>query len=109
MFLIEWLYMFLQTFNIKNSLVQLFLQILASLLFQKHEPNIIHESQESNSIIESNKEEIKSVKDHKSDKIIALNSESFQHENQSTSRNVVNKYIIEDGKAIFPFFTFCIS
>ena len=102
MFLIEWLYQFIKTYNIKNAVVQLFLQILASLLFQKHEPYTTEQSENKNSIIESNNEDIKSVKDYGSDKIIALKSDILALDNENSGRKATNKYIVEDGKLTFP-------
>ena len=46
-FLIEWLYLFIKTFNIKNAKVQLLLQILASLILERHEFEEVHESETS--------------------------------------------------------------
>ena len=47
MFIFEWLYLFIKTFNIKNAKVQIILQILASLLLAKHEFDQIIESNSS--------------------------------------------------------------
>ena len=47
MFIIEWLYLFIKTFNIKNAKVQLLLQVLASLILERHELDIIYESRSS--------------------------------------------------------------
>ena len=46
-FIIEWLYLFIKTFNIKNAKVQLFLQILASLILERHEFEEVNESDNS--------------------------------------------------------------
>ena len=102
MFLIEWLYHFIKTYNIKNVVVQLFLQILASLLFQKHESYTTEQSENKSSIIESKNEEMKSVKDYGSDKIIALKSDIVALDNENSDRKAANRYIVEDGKLTFP-------
>ena len=44
MFIIEWLYLFIKTFNIKNVKVQLLLQILASLILERHDFEEVNES-----------------------------------------------------------------
>ena len=36
-FIIEWLYLFIMSLNVRNIKVQLFLQLLASLIFERHE------------------------------------------------------------------------
>ena len=46
-FIIRWLYLFIKTFNIKNAKVQLILQILASLILERHEFEEVNESDTS--------------------------------------------------------------
>ena len=56
LFIIEWLYLFIKTFNIRNAKVQLLLQILASLILERHEFEDVHESDTS-----QNSEQIENI------------------------------------------------
>ena len=47
LFVIEWLYLFLKTLNIKNVKMQLILQILASLILERHDFEELHDSVKS--------------------------------------------------------------
>ena len=61
LFVIEWLYLFLKTLNIKNIKVQIILQILASLILEKHEFEELHDSEKSE---EDKKESSKKEEDN---------------------------------------------
>ena len=55
MFIIEWLYLFVKTFKFKNAMIQLLLQILASLILVKHEFEEVNESESSKSTEQNEK------------------------------------------------------
>ena len=55
MFIIEWLYLFVETFKFKNAMIQLLLQILASLILVKHEFEEVNESESSKSTEQNEK------------------------------------------------------
>ena len=65
MFIIEWLYLFIKTFNIKNAKVQILLQILASLILERYEFEEVHESTTSHSTVQDEQisKEVKIRKD----------------------------------------------
>ena len=65
MFLVEWLYLFIKTFNIKNAKVQILLQILASLILERYEFEEVHESATSHSTLQDEQisKEVKIRKD----------------------------------------------
>ena len=99
-FLIEWSYLFIQTYSNKNSLIQLFLQILASLLLKRHVISETEGSQEVKDTIKDKNSLNNFEMNFKSDKFWSSNNDSIKVENDSTSQKDANKYIIEEGKAL---------
>ena len=92
MFIIEWLYLFIRTLNIKNIKVQLFLQLLASLIFERHEFQEVQETKEkTENSVEANE-----------NKISRKNSASIEiglnDSNKSKPLSRINKYHGGEGK-----------
>ena len=70
MFIIEWLYLFIKTFNIKNVKVQILLQFLASLVLEKYEFEEMHESSSTDKSEQDDDNKSKEIKlDMESDNI----------------------------------------
>ena len=92
--------MFLQTYSNENSLVQLFLQILASLLLKRHGINENEESQKAKNIVEIDKDKIQIEKHFESEEVLALKPENVKEQNDNASQKAANKYIFEDGKIL---------
>ena len=104
-FIIQWLYLFLRKFKFRNHMLQILLQILASLSLQRYQNKFSDEldqidnekESEIDNVIESSHKDVrKEIKIIKNDKPNNLSSKSHS---QISRKN--KKYLINDGKAIF--------
>ena len=108
-FLLDWSYLFILTFKLRNSSLQLLIQIFASLTCQRYDFIPTHESEESKNANETENGKIINENDvvNTLQKVeIEQNidqDENKVEENNHSHKSEGNRYKIDDGKFIYFF------